>query len=229
MPEKFYMTFVFDDRYLYFVKGLKTTIILTLGSFLCGILLAFGLCALKRSKHKAVQAVVNVVCNFFVQIPSMVLLMIFVYIIFGSSGLNIIITVIIALTIKAAAFLSEIFFTAVETVDPGEVEAARTLGLSKRQTFFRVVFPQSLMTALPLFKNQFISTLQETLRGGLSCHYGSDPRLQYRDVSYAGRAIWSGLRLRHVSAHRICGAVFARPSGQKKTHRRLKRWSASKI
>lgn len=160
MPEKFYMTFVFDDRYLYFVKGIKTTIILTLGSFLCGILLAFGLCALKRSKHKAVQAVVNVVCNFFVQIPSMVLLMFFVYIIFGSSGL--IITVIIALTIKAAAFLSEIFFTAVETVDPGEVEAARTLGLSKRQTFFRVVFPQSLMTALPLFKNQFISTLQET-------------------------------------------------------------------
>ena len=162
MLEKFYMSFIFDDRYLYFVKGFKTTMILTLGSFIVGILLAFGLCALKRSKSKTVRGIVNAVCGFFVQIPSMVLLMIFVYIIFGSSGLNIILTVIIALAIKAAAFLSEIFYTAIETVSVGEIEAARTLGMSKRKTFFHVVFPQALTTALPLFKNQFISTLQET-------------------------------------------------------------------
>ena len=162
MVEKFYMSFIFDDRYLYFVKGFETTMIQTLGSFLFGILLAFGLCALKRSKRKAVRGIVNAVCGFFVQIPSMVLLMIFVYIIFGGSGLNIIITVVIALAIKAAAFLSEIFYTAIETVSVGEIEAARALGMSKRKTFFHVVFPQALTTALPLFKNQFISTLQET-------------------------------------------------------------------
>lgn len=162
MLEKFYMSFIFDDRYLYFVKGFETTMILTLGSFFFGILLAFGLCALKRSKIKAIRRIVDAVCSFFVQIPSMVLLMIFVYIIFGSSGLNIIITVVIALAIKAAAFLSEIFYTAIETVSVGEIEAARTLGLSKSKTFFHVVFPQALTTALPLFKNQFISTLQET-------------------------------------------------------------------
>ncbi len=162
MLDKFYMSFIFDDRYLYFVKGFETTMILTLGSFIVGILVAFGLCALKRSKINAVRRIVNAVCSFFVQIPSMVLLMIFVYIIFGNSGLNIIITVVIALAIKAAAFLSEIFYTAIETVSVGEVEAARTLGMSKRKTFFHVVFPQALTTALPLFKNQFISTLQET-------------------------------------------------------------------
>ena len=162
MLEKFYMSFVFDDRYLYFVKGLETTLILTLGSFLFGILLAFGLCALKRSKNSVVRKVVNAVCSFFVQIPSMVLLMTFVYILFGSSGLNVIITVVIALAIKAAAFLSEIFYTAIESVSVGEVEAARTLGMSKRKAFFHVVFPQALTTALPLFKNQFVSTLQET-------------------------------------------------------------------
>ena len=162
MLEKFYMSFIFDDRYLYFVKGFETTMILTLGSFIVGILLAFGLCALKRSKNKTVRGIVNTVCSFFVQIPSMVLLMIFVYIIFGNSGLNIIITVVIALAIKAASFLSEIFYTAIETVSEGEIEAARTLGMSKRKTFFHVVFPQALATALPLFKNQFISTLQET-------------------------------------------------------------------
>ena len=162
MFENFYMSFVYDDRYLYFVKGLETTLILTLGSFLFGILLAFGLCALKRSNNKVVRNIVNIICGFFVQIPSMVLLMIFVYIIFGTSGLNIIITVVIALAIKAAAFLSEIFYTAIESVSVGEVEAARTLGMNKQKAFFHIVFPQALTTALPLFKNQFISTLQET-------------------------------------------------------------------
>lgn len=162
MFENFYMSFVYDDRYLYFVKGLETTLILTLGSFLFGILLAFGLCALKRSNNKVVRNIVNIICGFFVQIPSMVLLMIFVYIIFGTSGLNIIITVVLALAIKAAAFLSEIFYTAIESVSVGEVEAARTLGMNKQKAFFHIVFPQALTTALPLFKNQFISTLQET-------------------------------------------------------------------
>ena len=52
--------------------------------------------------------------------------------------------------------------SALMTVSIGEIEAARTLGMNKRKTFFHVIFPQALTTALPLFKNQFISTLQET-------------------------------------------------------------------
>ena len=162
MYDRFYVSFIFEDRYLYILNGLKTTVILTLGSFILGTLLALAFCALKRSKVKTVARIANIICNFFVQIPTMVLLMVFVYIIFGSSTLNILITVIIALTIKAAAFLAGIFYTAVETVNIGEIEAARTLGMSRRQAFFGVVFPQTVTTALPLFKNQFISTLQET-------------------------------------------------------------------
>lgn len=162
MAERFYVSFIFEDRYLYILKGLKTTLILTLGSFILGALLGILFCALKRSKNKIVVKVTNLICNFFVQIPTMVLLMVFVYIIFGTSTLNILITVIIALTIKASAFLASIFYTAVETVDKGEIEAARTLGMSKKQAFFNVILPQTITIALPLFKNQFISTLQET-------------------------------------------------------------------
>ena len=162
MIDKFYIAFIFEDRYLYILKGLKTTVILTLGSFILGTLIAFLLCALKRSKNKVVKRISNLICNFFVQIPTMVLLMVFVYIIFGSSSLNILITVIIALTIKASSYLSDIFYTAVETVNTGEIEAARTLGMTKKQTFFNVTFPQAVKIALPLFKNQFIFTLQET-------------------------------------------------------------------
>ena len=116
MYDRFYVSFIFEDRYLYILKGLKTTVILTLGSFILGTLLALVFCALKRSKVKTVARIANIICNFFVQIPTMVLLMVFVYIVFGSSTLNILITVTIALTVKAAAFLAGIFHTAVEAV-----------------------------------------------------------------------------------------------------------------
>lgn len=162
LASKFYTTFIFEDRYLYFLNGLKITLILTLASFILGTLLGIAFCFLKQSKNKTVRKTVNMIGDFFVQIPTMVLLMIFAYIIFGTSGLNILIVVIIALTIKAASYLAEIFNSAVETVNRGEIEAARTLGMTKKQTFFNITLPQSIDAALPLFKNQFIVTLQET-------------------------------------------------------------------
>ena len=57
---------------------------------------------------------------------------------------------------------SKMFRTAVDSVSPGEVEAARTLGYSRRQAFFRVVFPQALHQVMPLYKTQFVLTMQDT-------------------------------------------------------------------
>lgn len=159
---KFYFTFINGNNYKFFLEGLKITLILTLGSFIFGALLAVGICVLERSKSNVVSKVTKLISNFFVQLPTMVMLMIFVYIIFGSSGLNIIIVVIMALTIKAASYLAEIFSTAIGTVSVGEIEAARTLGMSKWKSFKHVVLPQAVKAALPLCKNQFIATMQET-------------------------------------------------------------------
>lgn len=159
---EFYNTFILDDRYQFFLSGLKVTVILTLASFILGILLGILFCALKRSKNKVVRNIVASISNFFVQIPTMVLLMIFVYIIFGTSGLSVLVVVIIGLTIKAAAYLADIFYTSLEAVSIGEIEAARTLGMNKWQAFVNVTLPQSIHTAMPLLKNQFISTMQET-------------------------------------------------------------------
>lgn len=157
-----YQTFILDDRYKLFLNGLRVTLILTLASFILGILLAVLFCALKHSKSKTVRTIINGITGFFVQLPTMVLLMIFVYIIFGSSGLSIMVTVILGLTIKAAAYLTDIFTTSLDAVNPGEIEAARTLGMTKSQAFFNVSLPQAIHNAMPVFKNQFITSLQET-------------------------------------------------------------------
>ena len=162
IANKFYKTFIFEDRYLFFVRGLKMTLLLTAASFILGVLLGVAFCALRRCRSAAVRKITEILVHFFVQLPTMVLLMVFVYIIFGSSALSITVIVIFGLTIKAGAYLSEVFCTALDTVSPGEIEAARTLGMTAVQTFFHVTLPQAVSAGLPLLKNQFISTMQET-------------------------------------------------------------------
>ena len=157
-----YSTFVAEDRYRFFLNGLGTTLLLTFSSFLLGTALGVALCAAMRSGSAAVRRAAGTVKSFFVQLPTMVLLMIMAYVVFGRSALPILIIVIIGLTLKAASYLAEIFDAALATVQPGEIEAARTLGMTRWQAFRYVALPQTVAAALPLYQNQFVATMQET-------------------------------------------------------------------
>ena len=159
---KFYATFIEDNRYLFFLVGLKNTLILTFVSFLLGLAFGVLLCAAGRSSNRMLRRISQVLSYILVEIPTMVLLMVFVYIIFGSSALSVMIIVAIGLTLKAGAYLAAIFSTALDTVAVGEREAARTLGMSSWQAFRYVVLPQAAATALPLCRNQFVYSMQET-------------------------------------------------------------------
>lgn len=160
--QKIYETFIFDDRYLFFVDGLRVTLQLTLASFILGTAVGVLLCAGARSKHAWIRKTAKVLVSLFTEIPTMMLLMIFVYIIFGRSVLPVLWIVAIGLTLKAGAYLSVIFGSALETVEGGEIEAARTLGMTRWQAFRYVALPQTVTAALPLYKNQFIMSMQET-------------------------------------------------------------------
>ena len=69
---------------------------------------------------------------------------------------------VITLTLNAGAYMSEIFRGAINAVNPGQMEAARSLGLSKWQAMRRVVLPQALRICLPSLVNQFIITLKDS-------------------------------------------------------------------
>lgn len=159
---KIYLTFIYDDRYLFFVEGLGSTLILTFVSFILGTLFAVLLCIMQRSKNKNLNKAGSIIASSLREIPTMVLLMIMVYIIFGRSSLPLMLVVSAGLTLKAGSYLSEIFNTALDTVQDGEIEAARTLGMNKWQAFYYVALPQTIERAMPLYMNQFISTMQET-------------------------------------------------------------------
>ncbi|MGN0619865.1 MAG: amino acid ABC transporter permease [Ruminiclostridium sp.] len=160
--KQIYVTFVHEDRWRFFVDGLWMTLFLTFSSFILGTLIGILLCKLKMAGYKWVQRVTKIFTSLLIQIPTLVLLMLFAYIIFGSASLPVVFSVIVGLTLKTACYMSDIFQTAVGTVAHGEVEAARTLGMTKFQAFRYIILPQTIKTALPVYKNQFISCLQET-------------------------------------------------------------------
>lgn len=162
ISSRFYLTFIEESRYRFFLEGLEMTLFLTLGSFLLGTLIGILLCAALRSRRHTVVYIGRSIVSFFIQMPTMVLLMLMVYIVFGSSSLSVVLIVLFGLTLKAGAYLAEIFYSALETVNSGEMEAARTLGMSARTAFLYVSLPQIISAALPLYKNQFIITMQET-------------------------------------------------------------------
>ena len=157
-----YINLIYEDRYELILSGLKATLILTIVSFVAGTLLGMAFCAGKGSRNRVVRTVCRLFTQLMVKLPPLVLLMIFAYLIFVNSSLTPVSIAVVTFTLKCASHLAEMFRTAVDSVSPGEVEAARTLGYSRRQAFFRVVFPQALHQVMPLYKTQFVLTMQDT-------------------------------------------------------------------
>lgn len=157
-----YINLIYEDRYELMLSGLKATLILTIVSFVAGTLLGMAFCAGKGSRNRVVRTVCRLFTQLMVKLPPLVLLMIFAYLIFVNSSLTPVAIAVVTFTLKCASHLAEMFRTAVDSVSPGEVEAARTLGYSRRQAFFRVVFPQALHQVMPLYKTQFVLTMQDT-------------------------------------------------------------------
>lgn len=157
-----YINLIYEDRYDLILSGLKATLILTIVSFVAGTLLGMAFCAGKGSRNRVVRTVCRLFTQLMVKLPPLVLLMIFAYLIFVNSSLTPVAIAVVTFTLKCASHLAEMFRTAVDSVSPGEVEAARTLGYSRRQAFFRVVFPQAPHQVMPLYKTQFELTMQDT-------------------------------------------------------------------
>ena len=160
--EKFYLTFIQDDRWKYFTDGLLMTLLLTLSSFIFGTIVGALICKIRLSGSKVFKKIFEILNGFLVQIPTLVLLMVMVYIIFGKTSISVVIIVIIGLTLKTASYMSDIFCSAILATSSGEAEAARALGMNKYQAFVYITLPQAIQNSLQVYKNQFISTMQET-------------------------------------------------------------------
>ncbi|MGE5396694.1 MAG: amino acid ABC transporter permease [Chitinophagales bacterium] len=158
----FYINLIYENRYLFLLKGFGLTLYMTFATFLLGTILGAVFCKIKLSKSRVAAKAIDLISNLFVRLPTLVLLLIFVYLLFSASNIDTVILAIIAFSLKTASYIMVIMYSAVKAINPGEVEAGRTLGMSPWKVFKLIVLPQAVKYALPTYKNQLIITLQET-------------------------------------------------------------------
>ena len=171
MIDSFYKTLIYDDRYKYILEGLKNTLVIALFAVLIGIILGILISLVKnRYKENGKGKILNGIANIYVTIirgtPAVLQLMILYYVIFKKVDINIVIVGIISFGLNSAAYVSEIIRAGIDSVDIGQKEAARSLGLNYKQEMFNTILPQAIKNVLPALGNEFITLLKETSVAG---------------------------------------------------------------
>ena len=167
--EQLYDTFIIDDRYMMLVDGLKNTVIITLGALILGVIIGTLIAVVKYfAEDVAALKPVAKICDLYVTvvrgIPVTVLLLIFFFVILTSA--DGIITAIITFGINSGAYMAELIRSGINAVDSGQMEAGRSLGMSKLQTMYKIIFPQAVRYILPAIGNELIALLKETSVAG---------------------------------------------------------------
>ncbi len=162
LVDSFNRTFIVEDRWQLILNGLGVTVLLSVGSGIFGGILGFFICMWRRSKPKVAAKSAAIFIRIIQGTPIVVFLMILYYVIFGQIDISAIITAIIGFSINFGVYTSEMMRTGINAVDSGQKEAALALGYSKRQTFWKIVFPQAARHFLPVLKGEFISMVKMT-------------------------------------------------------------------
>lgn len=167
IKEAIYMNFIKDDRYMWLVNGLKTTIIITLLALIVGLIIGFVVAIICSSHDKSGNfKFLNGICRVYLTVirgtPTMIQLLIMNFVIFGSVSMNKIIVGGLAFGINSGAYVAEIVRSGIMSIDVGQTEAGRSLGLNFTQTMRLIIIPQAFKNVLPALVNEIIVLIKET-------------------------------------------------------------------
>ena len=162
-------TFLEDDRYMMLVDGLRNTAIITLGALCIGIIIGALVAIIKYcGEGSRAMKPLCVLCDIYTTvirgIPVVVLLLIFYFVIMQSA--NGITVGIVTFGINSGAYMAELMRSGIGAVDAGQMEAGRSLGMSRIQTTIHVILPQAMKNILPAIGNEMIALLKETAVAG---------------------------------------------------------------
>ncbi len=173
---KFYQDFIQDNRWHFITDGLKITLLVTLLALLIGTLIGIVVgivrCAHDQQTKNELRGVkgsilkaLNLICKVYVTIirgtPALVQLLIMYFVILVTARSKVFVAVL-TFGINSGAYVAEIFRGGIMSIDKGQMEAGRSLGLSYVQTMYKIILPQAFKAVLPSLVNEFISLLKET-------------------------------------------------------------------
>ena len=168
----FYRAFVDGGRWTLYLKGVLTTVRVTALALVMGIVLGVLVAVIRSAhdqqrpgRHNPILGILNLICKVYTTVirgtPMIVQMLIMGSIIFASSR-NFTIIGTIALGINSGAYVSEIIRGGLMSLDPGQAEAGRSLGLNYAQTMRFIVIPQAFKAILPALGNEFIVLFKDT-------------------------------------------------------------------
>ena len=171
LVDTFYRCFIEDNRWKFLADGLKNTLTVTFFAAIIGILLGF-LVAIVRTTYDRTHkmGLLNAICRVYLTVirgtPVTVQLLIMYFVIFTSPNASKLMVAILAFGINSGAYVAEIVRSGIMAIDPGQMEAGRSLGLGYSQTMLHIIVPQAFKNILPALANEFIVLMKETSVSG---------------------------------------------------------------
>lgn len=169
--EVFFKYFIDYKNYKIVLTGLRNTLVIAVCGLIIGIVIGSIVAAFKvagsRSKvAKVISYIGDAYTGLFRGTPIVVQLIIFHFIIFRGSGINTLLEAVLVFGLNSGAYVAEIMRGGILSVDIGQTEAGRTLGLSYTTTMFRVVIPQAIKNVVPTLGNELIALTKDTSVAG---------------------------------------------------------------
>lgn len=184
--------------------GLKTTLIISVGAAVVGLILGTIVAIVKILPEKSKWIKIpKFICNIYVTIvrgtPMALQLFIMAFVIFAIRGFPTEITAILSFGINSGAYVSENIRAGIMSVDKGQSEAGRALGLTGKTTMIKIVIPQGMKNVIPAIGNELIALIKETSIVSMIGMF---------DLTQAAKVIGSGQNLATYFAPMLVAAIF---------------------
>ena len=167
--KKFIEIFIEQNGYVKVLEGLQNTILIAVTGLIIGILIGTLIATIRViPKYKLLPKILNGFCSFYVGLfrgtPIVVQLLVFYYVLFPLMGMRItsVQVSILVFGLNSGAYISETMRSGIMSVDSGQMEAGRAVGLSFGTTMMKIVIPQAIKNILPTMGNEFIALIKET-------------------------------------------------------------------
>lgn len=164
--QSFYNALVPDQRYLAYLQGLRVTLLISFFAIMLGIIIGILVAVLKVTSTNYEMKWLSSLCNGYINVirgtPVMVQLLIIYNLIFTSRNSNEIVIGAVCFGINSGAYVAEIIRAGIESIDKGQMEAGRSLGMNYIQTMVKIIMPQAVRNILPALGNEFIVLIKET-------------------------------------------------------------------
>lgn len=167
--DRFLEVFIEQNGYQRVLEGLRNTMVIAVLGLIIGILIGTLIATVRViPKYKVIPRILNGICSFYVGLfrgtPMVVQLLVFYYVLLPIIGVKMtgVQVSILVFGLDSAAYVSEIMRSGIMSVDGGQMEAGRAVGLSFATTMLKIVIPQAVKNILPTLGNEFITLIKET-------------------------------------------------------------------